>query len=115
MEAKFSGPSYTLGVEEELMILDGETFALANEIDAVTEAYAGNGDGEVKPELLQSVLEIATPVSKDLAEVGEHVRRLRREVSQAAAAKGLAIGSAGTHPTALWEEASGPSGWNPGS
>ena len=102
MEAKFSGPSYTLGVEEELMILDGETFALANEIDAVTEAYAG--DGEVKPELLQSVLEIATPVSKDLAEVGAHVRRLRREVSEAAAAKGLAIGSAGTHPTALWED-----------
>ena len=41
MEAKFTGPSYTLGVEEELMILDGETFALANEIDAVTEAYEG--------------------------------------------------------------------------
>ena len=36
MDAKFSGPSYTLGVEEELMILDGETFALANEIDAIT-------------------------------------------------------------------------------
>jgi carboxylate-amine ligase len=104
MDAKFSGPSYTLGVEEELMILDGETFALANEIDAITEAHAGKGDGEVKPELLQSVLEIATPVSKDLEEVGRHVRRLRREVSEAAATKGLAIGSAGTHPTALWEE-----------
>ncbi len=103
MDAKFSGPSYTLGVEEELMILDGETFALANEIDTVVAAFTGKGDGEVKPELLQSVLEIATPPSKDLAEVGDHVRRLRREVSEAAAAKGLAIGSAGTHPTALWE------------
>jgi carboxylate-amine ligase len=102
MDAKFTGPSYTLGVEEELMILDGETFALANEIEAVIDAY--EGDGEVKPELLQSVLEIATPVSQDLAEVGAHVRRLRREVSEAAAAKGLCIGSAGTHPTALWEE-----------
>jgi carboxylate-amine ligase len=102
MRAEFTGPSYTLGVEEELMILDGKTFALANEIDAVVEAY--EGDGEVKPELLQSVLEIATPPCADVAEVGEHVRRLRREVSEAAAAKGLAIGSAGTHPTALWEE-----------
>src|SRR3954451_17215964 len=102
MEAEFNGPSYTLGVEEELMILDGETFALANEIDAITEAYTG--DGEVKPELLQSVLEIATPPCKDVAEVGEHLRRLRREVSEAAASKGLAVGSAGTHPTALWEE-----------
>ena len=104
MDAKFSGPSYTLGVEEELMILDGETCGLANEIDAITDAYQGSGEGEVKPELLQSVLEIATPVSKDLEEVGRHLRRLRREVSEAAATKGLAIGSAGTHPTALWEE-----------
>jgi glutamate---cysteine ligase / carboxylate-amine ligase len=102
MDANFTGPSYTLGIEEELMILRSETCELANEIDAVIEAYEG-GDGEVKPELLQSVLEIATPVSKDLAEAGGHVRRLRREVSEAAAARGLSIGSAGTHPTALWE------------
>src|SRR5215203_4591498 len=102
MDAKFTGPSYTLGVEEELMILDGETFALANEIEAVVEAY--EGDGEVKPELLQSVLEIATPPCEDVAEAGEHVRRLRREVSEAAASKGLAIGSAGTHPFARWED-----------
>ena len=46
MDARFSGPSYTLGVEEELMILDGESFALANEIDAITDAY--EGEGEVK-------------------------------------------------------------------
>jgi glutamate---cysteine ligase / carboxylate-amine ligase len=102
MRAEFTGPSFTLGVEEELMILDGTTFALANEIDAIVAAH--EGEGEVKPELLQSVLEIATPPCQGVAEVGEHVRRLRREVSDAAAAKGLAIGSAGTHPTALWEE-----------
>jgi carboxylate-amine ligase len=102
MRAEFTGPSFTLGVEEELMILDGQTFALANEIDAVVDAY--EGEGEVKPELLQSVLEIATPPCGSVAEVGEHVRRLRREVSEAAATRGLAIGSAGTHPTALWEE-----------
>jgi carboxylate-amine ligase len=102
MEAKFTGPSYTLGVEEELMILDGDTFALANEIEAVIGAY--DGDGEVKPELLQSVLEIATPPCANVPEVGRHVRRLRRDVSAAAATKGLCLGSAGTHPTALWEE-----------
>src|ERR1044072_4833536 len=101
MRAEFTGPSFTLGVEEELMILDGETFALANEIDAVIEAY--DGDGEVKPELLQSVLEIATPPCKDVAEAGEHLRRLRREVSDAAARHDLAIGSGGTHPFAMWE------------
>ncbi len=102
MEAEFTGPSYTLGVEEELMILDAKSFALANEVEAVIGAY--EGEGEVKPELLQPVLEIATPPCSDLSEVGGHVRRLRREVSEAAATLGLAIGSAGTHPFALWEE-----------
>lgn len=102
MRAEFTGPSYTLGVEEELMILDGKTFALASEIDTIIDAY--EGDGEVKPELLQSVLEIATPPSRDVAEAAGHIRRLRREVADAAASKGLAIGAAGTHPTALWED-----------
>jgi glutamate---cysteine ligase / carboxylate-amine ligase len=102
VRANFTGPSYTLGVEEELMILDAETLDLANEIDAVIGAY--EGEGEVKHELLQSVLEIATPPCKDVGEVGEHVRRLRREVNEAAGSRGLCIGSAGTHPFALWEE-----------
>ena len=84
MEAKFTGPSFTLGVEEELMILDGESFELANEVEAVIGAY--EGEGEVKPELLQSVLEIATPPCKDVTEVSAHVRRLRREVAEVAAA-----------------------------
>src|SRR5918992_1795624 len=102
MEPKFTGPSFTLGIEEELMILDSKTFALANEIEAVIGAYRGNG--EVKPELLQSVLEIATPPCEGVAEAGEHVRRLRREVVEAAGRHGLCIGSSGTHPFALWEE-----------
>ena len=102
MEANFTGPSYTLGVEEELMILDGETYDLANDIDTIVETY--EGAGEVKPELLQSVLEIATPPCANVGEVAEHVRRLRREVVAAAAANGLCIGSAGTHPFALWEQ-----------
>jgi carboxylate-amine ligase len=102
MKAKFTGPNYTLGVEEELMILDAGSFDLANEIETIVSAY--EGDGEVKPELLQSVLEIATPPCSDVAEAERHIRRLRREVSDAAGEHGLAIGSAGTHPTALWED-----------
>jgi len=101
MRAKFTGPNYTLGVEEELMILDGSSFALANEIETIVAAY--EGEGEVKPELLQSVLEIATPPCADVGEADRHIRRLRREVAEAAAKRDLAIGSAGTHPTALWE------------
>src|SRR5215210_7967013 len=100
MEAKFSGPSYTLGAEEELMIPDRETCDLATEIEALIAAY--EGDGEVKPELLQSVCEIATEPHEDVGGVARELRRRRREVAAAADENGLCIGSAGTHPFALW-------------
>ena len=44
MEPKFTGPSFTIGIEEELMILDAETLALANAIEAVLEEYGGEDE-----------------------------------------------------------------------
>jgi glutamate---cysteine ligase / carboxylate-amine ligase len=102
MQAKFSGPAFTLGIEEELMILDRRTLALSNSIEKVLDAYGGAGD--VKPELMESVLEIAVGPHRDTREAGEALRMLRREVSEAAGRHDLCIGSAGTHPFALWEE-----------
>ena len=57
MEPKFTGPAYTVGIEEELMILEPGTYALVNAIDDLLEE---SPHGDVKPELLQSVLEIST-------------------------------------------------------
>jgi carboxylate-amine ligase len=102
MEAKFTGPSYTLGIEEELMILDRRTLNLSNSIEAILEEY--DGDGDVKPELMESVLEIAVGPSRDTREAGEQLRALRRAVRDAAARRDLTIGSAGTHPFALPED-----------
>jgi carboxylate-amine ligase len=53
---------------------------------------------------MESVLEIAVGPHRNAAEAGTALRELRREVAGAAAAHGLTIGSAGTHPFALWEE-----------
>jgi carboxylate-amine ligase len=102
MEAKFSGPNYTIGVEEELMILDADSLPLANAIDTVLDAY--DGDGDVKPELHESVLEIATTPCEGIRQAGDQLRRLRRDVADAANRHGLCIGSAGTHPFAKWED-----------
>jgi len=102
MEAKFTGPSYTLGIEEELMILDASSLELANAIEDVLEEYGE--DGDVKPELLEPVLEIATEPHADTAAAGEQLRSLRRGVAEAAGRRNLCIGSAGTHPTARWED-----------
>jgi carboxylate-amine ligase len=95
---------YTLGVEEEYMLLDGETFDLVQHIDTVLAAMTGHElEARIKPELMQSVLEIATPVCHTAAEAGEELRKLRGYVAGVAAEKGLRVGSAGTHPFSLFE------------
>jgi glutamate---cysteine ligase / carboxylate-amine ligase len=101
MEHRFEGHAYSLGIEEELMILDAETHELVNEIEAMLES---SPNGEIKPELMESVLEISTDPCANMVEADEQLRALRRQVGQIAAAKGLAIGSAGTHPYAMWED-----------
>src|SRR5215211_5308727 len=105
VEHRFTGPSFTLGVEEELMILDAETLELSNSIEGLLEALGdGPAVGFVKPELMESVCEIATTPCSDTQEAGDQLRALRREVQLVAQERGLAIGSAGTHPFAMWED-----------
>ena len=102
MEPKFTGPSFTIGIEEELMILDSESLSLTNAIETVLEEYGE--DDSVKPELLESVLEIATTPHANARAAGQDLRALRRGVAEAAGRRGLLIGSAGTHPFAMWED-----------
>jgi len=104
MEHRFAGPNYTIGIEEELMILDSETLDLTNMIEALLESAPEEIAGDVKPELMESVLEIATKPCRHTGEAGEQLRGLRHRVRELAEAKGLAIGSAGTHPFAMWED-----------
>ena len=101
MEHNFSGPSYTIGIEEELMIVDRESLDLVNAIESLLEDAP---DGEIKPELMESVLEIATKPCANTAEAGEQIVALRRRACEIAKRRGLAIASAGTHPFAMWED-----------
>src|ERR671930_2725700 len=96
--------AYTLGVEEEYMLLDGETFDLVQHIDTVLAAISGHElETQINAELMQSVLEIATPVCRTPADVERELRTLRSYVTQIAREKGLRVGSAGTHPFSLFE------------
>jgi glutamate---cysteine ligase / carboxylate-amine ligase len=104
MEHNFTGPLYTLGVEEELMIIDRESMELVSAIEEMIEAVPSETEGEVKPELMQSVLEISTNVCRNAGEAAGQLEDLRRRVRETAEAKGLTIGSAATHPFARWEE-----------
>jgi glutamate---cysteine ligase / carboxylate-amine ligase len=95
---------YTLGVEEEYMLLDPETLDLVQHIDTVLAGMEGEELKErVAPELMQSVLEIATPVCHSAGDVERELRKLRGYVQGHAREKGLRVGSAGTHPFSLFE------------
>jgi carboxylate-amine ligase len=101
VEHQFKGPAYTLGIEEELMILDAESLELVNAIESLLEATPL---GEIKPELMESVLEVSTEPCANAAQAAEQLRSLRRQVITTAENRGMAIGSAGTHPFAMWED-----------
>jgi len=98
------GDQYTLGVEEEYMLLDNESFDLVQHVDTVLSA-AQNGEltDRIGPELMQSVVEISTPVCKGVAQVDAELRKLRGLVSGIAGERGMRVGSAGTHPFSLFE------------
>ena len=105
LDHKFGqGDPYTLGVEEEYMLLDGDTLDLVQHIDTVLADMSGHElEPRINPELMQSVLEIATPVCRDAAEVESQLRTLRGYVAATAAQRGMKVGSAGTHPFSLFE------------
>src|SRR5437763_16447524 len=100
MNHAFTGPAYTIGIEEELMILDADTLELVNAIETMLEA---TDEGEIKPELMESVLEISTDPCRTVGEAGAQLRKLRHQVGGTAASQGLAIAAAGTHPFAMRE------------
>jgi carboxylate-amine ligase len=99
-----SSAPFTLGVEEEYMLLDGETFDLVQHIEAVLAATEGHElESQINAELMQSVLEIATPVCDSAGDVMHELCRLRGYVQGLARERGMRVGSAGTHPFSLFE------------
>jgi glutamate---cysteine ligase / carboxylate-amine ligase len=98
------GDPYTLGVEEEYQLLDRETFDLVQHIDTMLAAVSGHElEARINPELMQSVVEITTPICRTAADVMHELVKLRGYVTEVAQAKGFRVGSAGTHPFSLFE------------
>jgi glutamate---cysteine ligase / carboxylate-amine ligase len=104
MEHEFSrsphGP-FSIGIEEELMIVDDGSFDLVCAIERLLEETSND---QIRPELMESVLEIATPPCATIADAYRSLVGLRREVCALARNQGVAIGSSGTHPFARWED-----------
>src|SRR6202165_3552386 len=102
MDHRFEGPRYTVGIEEELMILDASTLDAANAIESMLGEDPPRG--EIKPELLESVLEIAPSPCEDIPTAGAELSSLRALARDRARSRRLEIAAAGTHPFARWED-----------
>lgn len=91
-----AAPPWSLGVEEELMLVDAETFEPAR--DGFSRVF-GEATERIKPELFESFVEITTTVVEAAEEAEAELRALRHEVAERAAAHGLAVLATGSHPT----------------
>jgi glutamate---cysteine ligase / carboxylate-amine ligase len=105
IEAHFGeSPRFSLGVEEEVMILDAETLLPAAAIDVLLrEAEGLSLPGSLKTELHASVVELNTGVCETVEEAIEALRVLRTTAHEIADAHGLRIAAAGAHPVAPLE------------
>jgi carboxylate-amine ligase len=99
-----AGAPYTIGVEEEYQLLDGESFDLVQHIESMLAEVTGHElEARIAAELMQSVLEISTPVCRTAGDVLDWLTTLRGYVTGIAQHKGFRVGSAGTHPFSLFE------------
>ncbi|MBM3604563.1 MAG: carboxylate-amine ligase [Alphaproteobacteria bacterium] len=95
-------PDFTLGIEEEYLLVDAETGELAPAPEALMAACKADLGDQVSPEFLRCQIEIGTPVAGDIREARDHLRNLRATVARHAADHGLAPISASCHPFADW-------------
>jgi carboxylate-amine ligase len=96
--------SFTLGVEEEVMLLTPATWALTDAVEAVTSHLPAAVVPHAHPETQAGVVELATGVHETVAGAVADLRRLRRALDDALDAVGLAAAVSGTHPFANWTE-----------
>jgi len=104
IEFKGGGSGYTLGVEEELHIIDATTGELVPKIEEIMARLPEELAEYVSYELFQSVLEIKTPVCSTAAEAEKHLRELRGRVGSWAAACDTSLSAAGTHPFSRYKD-----------
>lgn len=97
-------PEFTIGIEEEYLLVDQQTGRLAQAPDALIAACAADLQGKVSPEFLQCQIEIGTGVCHTISEARDDLRHLRRTVARHANEFGLAPIAASCHPFGDWKE-----------
>ncbi|CAA9253637.1 MAG: FIG00909275: hypothetical protein [uncultured Chthoniobacterales bacterium] len=95
---------FTLGIEEEFQIVDPVTRELRSHIQQLLEEGKVRLQEHAKSEMHQSMVELGSEVCQDIGGARRQVVQLRSELATVAAAHGLKIASAGTHPFSHWKD-----------
>jgi glutamate---cysteine ligase / carboxylate-amine ligase len=93
---------FTLGIEEEYMVLDPETRELKSHEKRIVQEGERIIKEKIKAEMHQAVVEVGTDICKDADEAFEDVSHLRRTVAEISRSLGFGIGASGTHPFSKW-------------
>ncbi|TMI97046.1 MAG: carboxylate-amine ligase [Bacteroidetes bacterium] len=101
--ANLNYKTFTLGVEEEYMVLDPETRELKSHEQKIVHEGQKVIKDKVKAEMHQAVVEVGTDICADADEAWQDVAALRKTISEIAGSLGFAMGAAGTHPFSHWE------------
>ncbi|MBT8417303.1 MAG: carboxylate-amine ligase [Silicimonas sp.] len=99
-----SSPPFTMGIEEEYLLVDPENCALVPAPEAMMAACAARLEDQVSPEFKACQVEIGTRVCASVDEAREDLKRLRSTVSEVAEEHGLAVIAASCHPFGDWKE-----------
>ncbi|WP_322866154.1 carboxylate-amine ligase [Aquicoccus sp. G2-2] len=99
-------PEFTVGIEEEYLLVDLDTCALAPAPAAMMEKCVAALEGQFSPEFLECQVEIGTKVCANMAEAREDLKRLRGTVAQVAGEFNLAPIAASCHPFSDWRDQS---------
>jgi carboxylate-amine ligase len=95
---------YSLGAEEEVMLLNPRDWSLAQQSDRVFEAVTPDLEGHLSGETQGSVVELRSSVHGDAASLSDEVEALRFALELELSSLGLRAASAGTHPFTVWQE-----------
>jgi glutamate---cysteine ligase / carboxylate-amine ligase len=97
-------PPFTIGIEEEFQMVDRQTGQLSPRIEAVLERGHPLFGEHIKAEMLQPTVELISDILADIQTARRACGQARATLAQLLAEEGLALVSAGTHPTAMWQE-----------
>jgi glutamate---cysteine ligase / carboxylate-amine ligase len=101
--ANINYKTFTLGVEEEYMVMDPATKELKSHEQKIVQEGQKIIKDKVKAEMHQAVVEVGTDICADIEEAYKDVAALRRTIADIAGGLGFAMGAAGTHPFSHWE------------